>query len=385
MTIRTALLGVEGLVQGGNHRTYLVGVEGLVQGGNHRTYLFGVEGLVPQLWGHRAGVGSVSAAGDLTRSPGVSTNMAGDWRFVLSSAKIQTGSTVTPSGPAGVEKVDEFEHASLEWILSGFVEHDDLTAITLTRSAGTLDVWAAVELPLTYYGTEDVEVLDVVRGQSGPSDVFRPPALTDVPAGSVVVILASQDDNNGMLLNDAQGFTIIGVSSTSTGSDMNWGFAWAEIPVDTPSLTMPEFLGGVDSWMTMAIVVGPNQGIDGTVAATNNDDTLVAAGDFIAPITGTVAATNNDDTLAATSEVIAATTGTVAATNADDTLEAEGDRVNPTTGTVSHTNADDTLAARATFLGYPLPKNLAGIAPKEGDHEAGAAGLNLPGDADIDE
>lgn len=238
-------------------RTALVGVEGLAVDGNDRVGLFGVEGLVPQRWGYRA-TGTPTTTGTLDRNPQVPAIVAGDWRFMLSTAKIQTGSTISASGPAGITKVAEFEHSAIEWIMSAFVEHDETTAVTLTRTAGTLDVWAAVEFPLTYYGTDPLEVTQVDTDEAaGLAATFRPSALTDVPAGSVVVVMVSQDDNNGLSLSDAQGFQLANDGSTSTGSDLNWGFAWAEIPVDTATLTLPEFSAAADRWMSTAIVVSP--------------------------------------------------------------------------------------------------------------------------------
>ncbi len=88
-----------------------------------------------------------------------------------------------------------------------------------------------------------------------------------------------------------------------------------------------------------------DNGVSGTLATTNANDTSSAAG--TTTIVGTLASTNANDTSAAsgTTTVI----GTVAATNADDTSAASGTvGSSGTTGTVAYTNADDTAAATGT-------------------------------------
>lgn len=82
-------------------------------------------------------------------------------------------------------------------------------------------------------------------------------------------------------------------------------------------------------------------GVTGTLATTNANDTLAAAGSPV--IVGTLARTNANDTSAASGSPIIV--GTSSTTNADDTLAASGSSGSSVTGTVAYTNNDDTLSA----------------------------------------
>jgi hypothetical protein len=79
--------------------------------------------------------------------------------------------------------------------------------------------------------------------------------------------------------------------------------------------------------------------ITGTVAYTNNNDTVAATGTSI--IVGTVAKTNNNDTCSAAASAIA--NGTVNYTNKNDTSNAIGYPV--AVGTVAYTNINDVCVA----------------------------------------
>lgn len=120
-------------------------------------------------------------------------------------------------------------------------------------------------------------------------------------------------------------------------------------------------LEGSGTWNT------PNStdsGITGTLATTNANDTLSAAGTTTVlgalaktnandtssaagttTVLGTLARTNSNDTSAAagTTTIL----GTLAKTNANDTLAASGSTGQPS-GTVAYTNANDTLSASGT-------------------------------------
>lgn len=78
--------------------------------------------------------------------------------------------------------------------------------------------------------------------------------------------------------------------------------------------------------------------IAGTLAVTEDDDTLVSTGTL--PIAGTLAANEDSDTLVATGTLPSAS-GSLAATEDDDTLVATGSL--PITGTLAVTEDDDTL------------------------------------------
>jgi hypothetical protein len=82
----------------------------------------------------------------------------------------------------------------------------------------------------------------------------------------------------------------------------------------------------------------------GTLNTTNADDTSAASG--TTTITGTLNSTNNDDTSAASGTVGDAVTGTLAYTNNNDTLAASG--TTTIVGTLAYTNINDILAASGT-------------------------------------
>jgi hypothetical protein len=84
--------------------------------------------------------------------------------------------------------------------------------------------------------------------------------------------------------------------------------------------------------------------VTGTLADTNNNDTLAASG--TTTVTGTLASSNNNDTLAASGSVGSAVSGTLASTNNNDTLAASGSPV--IVGTLASTNANDSLVASGT-------------------------------------
>lgn len=109
--------------------------------------------------------------------------------------------------------------------------------------------------------------------------------------------------------------------------------------------------------------------VSGTVAATEANDTLAASGSVI--VTGTVAATESADTMAATGAVLVS--GTVAATEANDTLAASGIVSSGIEGTVTATEANDTLAATGGVL---IAGTLA--ATEENDTLAASGELVLP-------
>jgi hypothetical protein len=92
-------------------------------------------------------------------------------------------------------------------------------------------------------------------------------------------------------------------------------------------------------------------GVTGTIAVTEDDDTLTASGTFVPPpITGTLSVTETDDTLSASGTFVpGGVTGSISVTEADDTLTASGTFVPAEiTGTLSVTEADDTLTASGT-------------------------------------
>lgn len=110
--------------------------------------------------------------------------------------------------------------------------------------------------------------------------------------------------------------------------------------------------GLADQWIDDLTVTAVGTGVTGTLAVTEQDDSLAAAGTVTPPtFTGTLAVTEQDDTLAAAGAVTNPTiTGTVSFTEADDTLAAAGAVTVPTsTGTLAVTEAADTLAAAGTF------------------------------------
>jgi len=82
-----------------------------------------------------------------------------------------------------------------------------------------------------------------------------------------------------------------------------------------------------------------SSGVTGTLATTNANDTVVAAGSTT--IVGTLARTNADDTSAASGSTTIV--GTLARTNANDTVVATGHTT--VTGTLAYTNINDTSAA----------------------------------------
>jgi predicted TIM-barrel enzyme len=93
----------------------------------------------------------------------------------------------------------------------------------------------------------------------------------------------------------------------------------------------------------------------GTLGYTNNNDTLAASGTAGAGNNGTLAYTNNNDTLAGTGAPVVK--GTLAATNANDTLAAAG--TSTVKGSLAYTNNNDTLAAsgKSTVIGTLAASN----------------------------
>ncbi len=82
--------------------------------------------------------------------------------------------------------------------------------------------------------------------------------------------------------------------------------------------------------------------VTGTLATTNADDTSAASGTVGGGVSGTLATTNANDTSAATGTTIV--TGAVAYSNANDTAAASG-WAGSVSGTLATTNADDTVSA----------------------------------------
>jgi len=82
-----------------------------------------------------------------------------------------------------------------------------------------------------------------------------------------------------------------------------------------------------------------SSGVTGTLARTNANDTVVAAGNTT--VTGTLSYTNINDNVAASGSTTI--TGTLARTNANDTSAASGSTT--IIGTLARTNADDTVIA----------------------------------------
>jgi predicted TIM-barrel enzyme len=93
----------------------------------------------------------------------------------------------------------------------------------------------------------------------------------------------------------------------------------------------------------------------GTLGYTNNNDTLTASGTAGAGNNGTLAYTNNNDTLAGTGAPVVK--GTLAATNANDTLAAAG--TSTVKGSLAYTNNNDSLAAsgKSTVIGTLAASN----------------------------
>lgn len=82
-------------------------------------------------------------------------------------------------------------------------------------------------------------------------------------------------------------------------------------------------------------------GVSGSVAYTNNNDTLAASG--TTTIVGTLATTNANDTSAASGTTTIV--GTSSTTNANDTLSASGSVGGGVTGTLAYTNNNDSISA----------------------------------------
>ncbi len=91
---------------------------------------------------------------------------------------------------------------------------------------------------------------------------------------------------------------------------------------------------------------GGNPGVSGSLATTNANDTLSAAG--ATTITGSLARTNANDTLSAAGSTTVS--GSLARTNANDTLAASG-AAGAITGTLAVTNNNDTLSAFGVVVG----------------------------------
>ena len=132
----------------------------------------------------------------------------------------------------------------------------------------------------------------------------------------------------------------------------------APTPPVNPSTPIPSFInpgrGPGNRFFPnfrQGIVVNNLTPIDGTLATTNNNDTLSAAG--TTTILGTLSTTNNNDTLAASGTTTIL--GTSSTTNNNDTLAASG--TTTIVGTLAKSNANDTLSSSGTttilgFLAY---------------------------------
>lgn len=89
-----------------------------------------------------------------------------------------------------------------------------------------------------------------------------------------------------------------------------------------------------------------DNGVSGTLATTNANDTSAASG--TTTVTGASSTTNSNDTSSATGTTTV--TGTLATTNADDTSAASGTVGGGVSGTLATTNANDTSAATGTTI-----------------------------------
>jgi hypothetical protein len=184
-------------------------------------------------------------------------------------------------------------------------------------------------------GGNVVSLCEITAGTIGSALATQP--WTGIPSGDFRVRIQS-DGNLLRFVNwpdgDPQpGFTEISDSTYTGAGQRTTGFGIESVNDNTAIAFLDDVV-----WDEFA-----HDPVSGTLAATEDDDTLAASGTFTDPssgATGTLAETEDNDTLAGAGAH--GVSGSLAETEADDTLAASG---SSTVGSLAETEADDTVAA----------------------------------------
>lgn len=219
--------------------------------------------------------------------------------------------------------------------------------------------------------------LGLDRVQAGTTEIFA--STENLEAGSVnggtepvagnLYVVAVYNGINGTLVGhfDADNFTV-GDSDTDTAVDSTgktWTINGANSVIES---------GGVSGSLAEteeddSLSAAGSSGVEGSLAETEDSDTLAASG--AVEVSGTLAETEEADTLSATGTFGEGFSGTLAETEENDTLNASGTSTPPeVTGTLAETEEDDSLSAAGTSTG--LTGSLSEI---EADDTLNASGI----------
>ena len=118
------------------------------------------------------------------------------------------------------------------WCVADTNPGDPGSSFTADRNSTSVDVWFIQEFATRYSGAGPVDLTATKTGDSGGDVNSLNPGTIYAPAGSLIVVSAASDDNNG--INWAGGFGYVEAFDTpsSSGSDITLAAAYKETTAD---------------------------------------------------------------------------------------------------------------------------------------------------------
>lgn len=304
---------------------------------------------------------SVGIGGATSTLTSGSISPSGSNRLMLAAASGQTAATDVKSGGSGGTSLTKIN-----------------TNVSIFSGNYTFNVWSLSPGPTgsttawVDFGSAGANSLGVIYldgvSSLGTEQTAGPTTVSTV--SSTVASITVTGLTSGQRVVAALGIGQIpdGITSVTAGANTTvYGFAtgdsgerhagapWLTGVATGTSLTLsatialPNIFNDV-SWAISAWpVTDSSDGVTGTIARTNANDTSAASG--TTTVTGTAARTNANDTMAASGSSGLAVSGTIARTNNNDTSVSSG--TTTIRGTLARTNVGDTSAivAFTTVLG----------------------------------